>query len=187
MRKRVNKEVKTSELLFLVVPAAAVLVFGEIARADNLAAAAAKASRLVNRPIAASPHALEEFPWLLRGPTPPTAARGEAAELNASTYPHNYPDNFAATAARASALVNRPIAATPHGVEEFPWLLREPTPVAEAMGGTAEQIESTENNKGYPDNLAAAAAKASALVNRPVFASPHALEEFPALLRANSQ
>ena len=52
------------------------------------------------------------------------------------------------------------------------------------MGGTAEEKE---NTKTYPDNLAAAAAKASALVNRPILASPHALEEFPALLRENSK
>ena len=35
--------------------------------ADDLAAAAARASAYVNRPIGATPHALEEFPWALRG------------------------------------------------------------------------------------------------------------------------
>lgn len=173
---------KNSKLLFLGVTAAVVLGFGAIARADNLAAAAAKASKLVNRPIAASPHALEAFPWLLRGPMPPTAGMGATVEppQNTPTYPHN----FGAAAARASALVNRPIAASPHALEAFPWLLRGPTPPHEAMGGTAEEKE---NTKTYPDNLAAAAAKASALVNRPILASPHALEEFPALLRENSK
>jgi len=174
--------VKTSKLLLIGGTAAAVLAFGAIARADNLAAVAVKASKLVNRPIAASPHALEAFPWLLRGPMPATEAMRRPAEAtqNAPTYP----DNLGAAAARASALVNRPIAASPHALEAFPWLLRGPTPPAEAMGGTAEE---NENTKTYPDNLAATAAKASALVNRPILASPHALEEFPALLRENSK
>ena len=39
----------------------------EIRSADDLAAAAARASAYVNRPIGATPHALEEFPWALRG------------------------------------------------------------------------------------------------------------------------
>jgi len=40
--------------------------------ADNLGEAAAKASAWAKRPIAASPHALEESPWILRGYSPPT-------------------------------------------------------------------------------------------------------------------
>jgi hypothetical protein len=83
---------KTSKLLFLGGSAVAVLAFGAIARADNLAAAAAQASESVNRPIVASPHALEEFPWLLRGPMAPTNSMRGTAEprQNTRTYPFNF-------------------------------------------------------------------------------------------------
>ena len=140
--------------------------------ADNLAEAAAKASALVNRPIAASPHALEEFPWLLRGYPPPVVARYGPQRRG------TYPDNFGGTATEASALVNRPIAASPHALEEFPWLLRGYPPPAVIR-------QQSRNSATYPDNLAEAAAKASASVNRSVPASPHALEEFPRLLRGS--
>jgi hypothetical protein len=59
-------------------------------RADDFAAAAAKASKLVNRPIAGSPHALEEFPWLLRGASPPIVINHSASSAT-----QTYPDNVA--------------------------------------------------------------------------------------------
>ena len=61
---------RTPKLVSLASTAAAVLAFGAIARADNLAAAAAQASAVVNRPIGLSPHALEGFPALLRENSP---------------------------------------------------------------------------------------------------------------------
>jgi hypothetical protein len=78
------------------------------ARADNLAAAAAKAFALVNRPIAASPHALEEFPWLLRGYPPQTKVGHQVKNKG------NDPDNLTGAAAEAPAEVNRPIVPSAH-------------------------------------------------------------------------
>jgi len=164
---------KAMKILFFGVAAAASFGVGTNARADNLAAAAAKASVLVNRPIAGSPHGLEEFPWLLWG----YSAQTEATESAQNTA--TYPDNLAAAAAKASVLVNRPVAASPHALEKFPSLLRGYSPQTKVN-------EKAQNIGTYPDNLAAAAAKASALVNRPIAASPHALEEFPWLLRGYS-
>ena len=166
------KTTKTTTLLFSSAAVAAFALNINV-RADNLAAAAAKASALVNRPIAASPHALEEFPSLLRGDSTPPEVRHPAQN------PQTYPDNLGGKAAKASALVHRPIAASPHALEEFPWLLRGYPPPTEVSHPV--QVPET-----YPDNLAAAAAKASALVNRPIVASPHGLEEFPWLLRGYS-
>lgn len=84
---------------------------------DDLAAAAAEASAYVKRPVAASPHALEEFPWALRGYPPPPIPHQPARKAAA------YPGNLAAAAAKASALIKRPVDASPHGLEDFPWLL----------------------------------------------------------------
>jgi len=146
----------------LIVGSVAIAAFGlnANARADNLAAAAAKASALVNRPIAASPHGLEEFPELLRGYSPPAEVKHPAT--NTTTYPNN----LAAAAAQASALVNRPIAASPHALEEFPWLLRGYRPQTKVR----HQVK---NNGTDPDNLAGAAAKVPAEVNRPIVPSTH--------------
>jgi hypothetical protein len=145
-------------------------VAGLNVRADNLVAAADIASALVNRPIAASPHALEEFPWLRRGYSQPTRLTESTPSTGA------YPDNLAAAAAQASALVNRPIEASPHGLEKFPLLLQ-------GYSMPPKMAEAAQTTGSYPQDLAAAAAKASALVNRPIAASPHALEEFPWLFR----
>ena len=113
---------KTTRTLLFGSAAVAAFALNTNLQADDLAAAAAKASAVVNRPIAASPHALEEFPWLLRGARPPP-------EVNYPVQaPETYPANLAAAAAKASALVNRPIVASPHGLEEFPWLLRGYSP-----------------------------------------------------------
>jgi hypothetical protein len=116
---------------------------------------------------------MEEFPWLLWG----YSAQIETTESAQSTA--TYPNNLAAAADKASALVNRLVAASPHGLERFPSLLRAYSPQTEVT-------EQAQYLGTYPDNLAAAAAKASALVNRPIAASPHALEEFPWLLRGYS-
>jgi hypothetical protein len=86
---------------------------------DDLAAAAAEASAYVKRPIAASPHALEEFPWALCGYPPPQKTHQPARKATA------YPGNLAGAAAKASALIKSPVDASPHGLEDFPWLLWE--------------------------------------------------------------
>lgn len=125
-------------------------------RADNLAKAAAKASALVNRPIAASPHALEEFPWLLRGYQPPGAVRPPVRDSEI------YHNNLAVAAAKASALVNRPILASPHGLEEFPLLLRGSTEARQNLNNGATQTEALSPT-----------GRASALVNRPIVSSTH--------------
>jgi hypothetical protein len=157
-------DMKTKIILIFGAALGAAFTVNTNVRADNLADAAAKASAYVNRPIAASPHALEEFPWALRGyPQPVRAAEPAQA----------YPTDLATAAARASAYVNRPIAANPHALEEFPWALR----------GYPAPIRATEPVQAYPTDLATAAARASAFVNRPIAASPHALEEFPWALR----
>jgi hypothetical protein len=164
---------KTTRTLLFGWAAVATLTLNTNVRADDLAAAAAKASALVNRPIVASPHALEEFPWVQRGGSPPTEV-SHRAQTNGT-----YPDNLAAAAAKASALVHRPFIGSPHALEEFPWLLRgyPPPPVVRRP---------VQDPQSYPGDLAAAAAKASALVNRPIVASPHGLEEFPWLLQGYS-
>ena len=162
----------TKVLLFGVAVAASVAT--QTARGDNLAAAAASASASVNRLVLGSPHSLEEFPWLVRGHSQPPGAAGPAQNVRA------YPNNLAAVAARASALVNRPVLASPHELEAFPSLLQGYSPPT----GAGEPAQDTES---YPDNLAALAAKASELVNRPVAASPHALEGFPGLMRGAAE
>jgi len=164
---------KTTRTLLFGSAVVAAFALNTNVRADDLAAAAAKASAVVNRPIAASPHALEEFPWVQRGGSPPTEVR-HLAETNGT-----YPDNFAGQAAKGSAVVNRPIAGSPHALEEFPWLLRGASPPTKVN----HPVQAPET---YPANLAASAAKASALVNRSIVASPHGLEEFPWLLRGYS-
>jgi hypothetical protein len=127
--------------------------------AHNLAAAAAKASKLVNRPIAASPHALEEFPWLLRGDSPQIRVRHPPQE------PKTYPNNLAAFAAQASKLVNRPIAASPHALEEFPWLLRQ-------ISAQAEPSQ-TKTNWIHDENPADLGAQASPSIRRRISPSTH--------------
>jgi len=113
-------------------------------RADDLAAAAAKASALVNRPFIGSPHALEEFPWLLRGYPPPPVVRHPVQDSE------SYPGDLAAAAAKASALVNRPIVASPHGLEEFPWLLQGYSPQTAAKHPTLVGRPSSTNAPAVP-------------------------------------
>jgi hypothetical protein len=159
-RRNRNDNMKITKTLLSVVAVFTVFATGTAVRADDLAAAAAKASKLVNRPVAASPHALEEFPWLLRSSSPPIVARHP---LQAA---RTYPDNLATAAAKASALVNRPIVASPHGLEEFPGLLRGMSPQIESS-----QVGST--NRMFFGNSAADPAKASASSKRPIVPSTH--------------
>src|SRR5262249_22280075 len=129
-------------------------------RADDLAAAAAKASALVNRPIAASPHALEEFPWLLRGASPPFPSGHPALTISTNF------ENFATAAAKASALVNRPIAASPHALEEFPWVLRSASPPV-GVGRPAQTVQTNSENQ------VAGASRIAPPINRGILPSTH--------------
>src|SRR5262245_27460982 len=99
---------KTTKTLVFGAAVDAAFTVNTNVRADGLVDAAAQASAYVNRPIAATPHALEEFPWALRGYPPPRRA-AQPAQL--------YPSDPATAAARVSAYVKRPIAATPHALE----------------------------------------------------------------------
>jgi hypothetical protein len=127
----------------------ATLVTTQNLRADDLAHAAALASASTHRLIAASPHALEEFPWLLREPSPQTdpavlseralsaikknsafaaspRVREQYAELDRSGWQSTIAT--AKTGGRErqlpSALKNRAWAASPRVKEEYPWLAR---------------------------------------------------------------
>jgi hypothetical protein len=149
----------TKNLLFGAAVIAALAVRMNV-RADDLAAAAAKASALVNRPIAASPHGLEEFPWLLRGASPPFPLRHPAPTISTNF------ENFATAAAKASALVNRPIAASPHGLEEFPWLLRGASPPV----GVGRPAQTSHTNSV---NQTAGATQTAPPINRGILPSTH--------------
>src|SRR5262245_42443949 len=111
----IGRHMKTTKTLIVGAAVGATFTVNTNVHADNLADAAAKASAYVNRPIAVSPHALEEFPWALRGYPPPSRT---------AKPPQVCPSDLATAAARASAYANRPVAATPHALEEFPWALR---------------------------------------------------------------
>src|SRR5260370_21136684 len=89
-----DQVMKTTRTLLFGSAALAPWAINKNLQADDLAAAAAKASAVVNRPIAASPHALEEFPWVQRGGSPPTEVRRPAQN------PQTYPDNLAGQAAK---------------------------------------------------------------------------------------
>jgi hypothetical protein len=80
---------KTTRTLLFASAAIAAFALNTNVRADDLAAAAAKASAVVNRPIVASPHGLEEFPWLLQGYSPQTAAKNptQAGRLSSTNAP----------------------------------------------------------------------------------------------------
>jgi len=90
---------------------------------DNLAAAAAKASALVNRPIVASPHGLEEFPWLLRGISP----QAEPSQIARTNWIDN--ENPAAGAPQVSSSIT-PSITSQHGPRGLPLV----TPFAAFLG-----------------------------------------------------
>jgi hypothetical protein len=73
--------------------------------------------------------------------------------------------NLAAVAEVASASVHRLIVASPHGLEEFPWLLRE----------ASVQTRATERSQNVLSEIKK---------NRALAASPRMREQFPELVRA---
>ena len=140
---------KTSKKFLFGVVVAATVVTNQNLLADNLARAAALASASTHRLIVASPHALEEFPWLLREPSPQrdNTARHErvlsiikknSAFAASPRVREQFPEldrvGWQSTVASANAgagerqlpsvLKNRAWAASPRVKEEYPWLAR---------------------------------------------------------------
>ena len=140
---------KTSRTLLFSVVVAATVVTNQNLRADNLARAATLASASTHRLIMASPHALEEFPWLLREPPPQTdntahyervlsTIKKNSAYAASPRVREQYPQldrsgsQSTVAAAKAGggerqlppALKNRAWAASPRVKEEYPWLAR---------------------------------------------------------------
>jgi hypothetical protein len=118
-------------------------------QATNLAAASAVASASVHRLVVASPHALEEFPWLLRetpGQTETTVRSNRALE---------------------AIKKNRALAGSPRMREEFPELARAGQP--QTAAASERSTELSQRNQ--------------VLKNRAWAASPRVKEEFPWLTR----
>ncbi|HEV2393186.1 MAG TPA: hypothetical protein VG146_12585 [Verrucomicrobiae bacterium] len=133
----------------LLLSATIVAAFATNVRADNLAALAAKASAIVNGPVIASPHGLEEFQWLTRQSQTSTGAVARANRVpsyirknSALAASPRVREDFPAlgrggqsptlTTAKPIVSVNefnrvtkdQAWAASPRVKEEFPWLAR---------------------------------------------------------------
>lgn len=115
--------------------------------------------------------------------------------------------NFSSAAALASASVNRLIVGSPHGLEEFPWLLREASPRAETNASSVSALSKIKKNRAlaasprmreqFPELARAewsstdvSSKPATALIppdevvkNRALAASPRMKEQYPALAR----
>lgn len=139
---------KTSKSLLLSATVIA-LAMGKNLQATNLASAAALASASVHRPIIASPHGLEEFPWLLREASP-----------QAETKPSS-------VSALSTIKKNRALAASPRMREQFPELAR---------AGWSSPDGSSRPVTAFtpPDEV---------VKNRALAASPRMKEQYPALAR----
>ncbi len=144
-----RSNMKTTKTLLFGVAVAATVATTQNVRADNLASAAAAASATVHRLIVASPHGLEEFPWLLREPSPQihAAARSESVLANIKK--------------------NRAFAASPRVREQFPELDRG--------GWSSTGVPSKPANAFTPPE--------QVLKNRAWAASPRVKEEYPWLAR----
>lgn len=140
---------KTTKALLVGVAVAATVVTNQNVRADNLAAAAASASASVHRLVLASPHALEEFPWLLRGP----AAQTDTAARQAKVL--------------ADLKKNPAFAASPRVREQFPELDR---------AGWASTVASSQGEVAH-------SRLSSEFKNRAWIASPRVKEQYPWLAR----
>ena len=143
--------INMTKRLLLVAAVAADLVASERIQADNLFSAAAKASLLVNRPVAASPHALEDFAWLLRPSLEPGDSRVRSiAVLN-------------------TIRKNAAFAASPRVLEEHPELLRS---------GELRMVTGTNAKDPF-------GAPADVLRNEALARSPRAIELYPWLATFN--
>lgn len=117
-------------------------------QADNLAAAAAKASALVHRPIDASPHGLEAFSWL-RWSSPPSETKVRSESV------------------LSIIQKNRAFANSPRMREQFPELARAEQPSTVASSAAS-------NGKSEFDQV---------IKNRALVNSPRMRETFPQLTR----
>jgi hypothetical protein len=145
-----GKEMKNLNKILLGATIVTTFALTQSLRADNLAHASALASASTHRLIIASPHGLEEFPWLLREEPPnqvTVRSRGLPPEI----------------------VGNRALAASPRIREEFPELAR---------AGEAELLASPKRNTG-PSPLE------EVLKNRALAASPRMKEQFPELARGD--
>jgi hypothetical protein len=142
------KIMKISKPLLLSATVIAVAM-GQNLQATNLASAAALASASVHRSIVASPHGLEEFPWLLRE----ASARAETKASSVSVL--------------STIKQNRALAASPRMREQFPELAR---------GGWSSTDVSSKPATAFtpPEQV---------IKNRALAASPRMKEQYPALAR----
>ena len=127
----------------------AALATNQNVQADNLAAAAAKASALVNRPIDASPHGLEAFSWLRWPSSPPTETKVRSESV------------------LSTIKKNRALANSPRMREQFPELARAEQPSTVASSKTSV-------GKSEFDQV---------IQNRALVNSPRMREKFPQLTR----
>ena len=144
-----RSNMKTTKAFIFGATVAAAFVTTQNLQATNLADASALASASVHRLIVASPHGLEEFPWLLREASPRTETKaGSQTVLSAIRK-------------------NHALAASPRMREEFPELAR--------TGGASTGVSSKPAALfGAPDHV---------LKNRALATSPRMKEEFPSLAR----
>jgi hypothetical protein len=140
---------KLTKTIFLVAAVVTTLALNQSVQANNLAAASAVASASVHRFIVASPHGLEEFPWLLREPSAQKGGRQKSE------------------AAIAAIKKNRAFATSPRVREQFPELAR------------AEWSSTDVSSK----RATAFSPPAQVMKNRALANSPRMKEEFPALAR----
>jgi hypothetical protein len=145
-----DMNMKTTRPILLAAAIVATFAATQSLLADNLAGAAASASASTHRLIVASPHGLEEFPWLLR----------EELPNQVTVRPWGLP---------AEIVRNKALAASPRIREEFPELAR---------AGEAEVLASSRRNVG-PNPLQ------EILKNRALAASPRVKEQFPELARGD--
>jgi hypothetical protein len=141
---------KITKPILLSATIVATLATSQSLRADNLARASALASASTYRLIVASPHGLEEFPWLLREELPkqePLRPWGLPSEI----------------------VRNKALAASPRMREQFPQL---------TLAGEAEWLAARQRHAG-PSPLE------EVLKNRALAASPRVKEQFPELARGD--
>lgn len=146
--KRNMKMTKT----ILCGAAVAAFITNQTVGADNLAAAAAVASASVHRLVVASPHGLEEFPWLLRSPSVQADARQKSE------------------AVLAAIEKNKALAASPRVREQFPELAR--------AGWSSTDVSLRPDSAFTPP--------AEVIKNRALVASPRVKEQYPALARGHT-
>ena len=144
-----NLNMKMTKTFLLGTALVTIGAANQSVRANNLAAASALASASVHRLVVASPHGLEEFPWLLREPSPRIRTKVRS------------------NAVLSTIQKNRALAASPRTREVFPELAR--------AGWSA-----TDTSSQLPAGMTRLD---RVFKNRALAASPRMKEDFPALAR----